>query len=92
MKNEKKHSRIEIKSEKMKNGTICTKIFVNGNQITGVRSFVLKQDLEAGFPVLTLDINAFDLSLDCPLTKINQLGMGEITKIEFENGIKVGRE
>lgn len=85
-------NKIEIKSEETKSGTVCTKIFVDGNQIIGVRSFALKQDLETGFPVLTVDINAFNLSIDCPLTKVNQLGMGEIKSIEFENGSKAGRE
>lgn len=86
-------AKLEIKSEQLESGVICTEIFVDGNQIKGVRGFSLRQDLETNIPILSIDLNAMDLSVDCPLVKVNQSGMGTIKCIEFENGFVVkGRE
>jgi hypothetical protein len=82
-------SKIEIKSELQEGSAFNTKIFFDGNQIKGVRSFCLKADIDTGYPILTIDINAFDLCLETPLTKVDQIGMGEIKSIEFKNGMKV---
>lgn len=81
-------AKIEITSKELENGVVQTKIFVDGHQLTGVRSFSLKQTTDCNIPILTVDLNAFDLSIDTPLAKVNQSGMGEIKSIEFENGIK----
>lgn len=57
-----KNQRIEIKTD----GASNTQIYVDGKKLRGVRSFELKQ-IATGAPVLTVDLNAFDLSVDAPM-------------------------
>lgn len=62
--------RIEIKSKgfgKEGNDSIFTDIFVDGHKLRGVRSFELKKDSANSVPILTLDLNALDLSVDCQM-------------------------
>jgi hypothetical protein len=80
-------SKIEIKTER---DNLVTKIFFDGQQIKGVRSFTLRQDAETRIPILNLDIRAVDISVDCPLLKVNQDGIGEIKYMEFQNGMHIG--
>ena len=63
--------KIEIKSE---NGR--TKIFVDGIKLDGVRSLSLNQ-VPGELPVLTLDLNALDLTVDA-YAVLQQEGYGEI--------------
>lgn len=50
---------IEIKTSQ----GICTEIYVDGHSLEGVRSFELKQ-IAGQAPVLTLDLYAFNVSVD----------------------------
>lgn len=79
-------SKIKIISEQTESGTTCTKIFVDGNQLKGVRAMCFKQDQDTRIPILTIDLLAVDMTIDSPLLRMEQKGMGEIKKIEFENG------
>ncbi len=77
---------IEIKSKKHdENGTIFTEIFVNGHPLREVRRFELKREVGDSLPILTVDLNAFDLSVDTDVLRINQHGLGEIEKIVFKD-------
>lgn len=64
---------------------IFTEILVDGHKLNGVRSYELKH--EAGkIPVLTLDLNAFDISTDLTMLELNQKSVGRIESIKFKNG------
>lgn len=54
-------SKIEIRQ--VEGEKIFTEICIDGHKIDGVRGYELKQD-KAGFPVLTIDLNAFDIATD----------------------------
>lgn len=83
-------SKIEIKTKMVENiPLVSTKIFLDGNEIHGVRNYVLKQDSITGYPILSIDLNALNLSVETPLLRVNQAGMGDIKCIEFSNGMKV---
>ena len=75
-------AKIEIKS--VVKDSIFTEIYIDGHKLTGVRRFELKQEVGNNVPVLTVDLNAFDLSTDVMVVKMNQYGMGEIENIEFK--------
>lgn len=59
-----------------------TKIFVDGHHLKGVRRFELKQGVGDELPILTMDLNALELSTDVMAIKYHY-GMGEITDISF---------
>lgn len=66
---------------------IFTEILIDGHKIYGVRNYELKQ--KAGeAPVLTLDLNAFDISTDLKMLKLNQSTVGEIESIKFKDGFE----
>lgn len=77
-----KNPRIEIKQCDEKEGAF-TEIFVDGHKLNGVRRFELKQDSGNSLPVLTVDLNALNLSIDSKMV-MRQCGMGDITDISFE--------
>ncbi len=79
-----KHPTIEIKRGNSNGGRQVTQIFVDGHPIHGVRSFKLEQDTSLEIPVLTLEINALDISIDSPMT-INHARLGNVKDIIFEN-------
>lgn len=82
-------SKIEIRQVKGENG-IFTEIIVDGHKLNGVRRFELKQETGNNVPILTVDLNALDLSTDLGVVRLNQYGMGEIESIVFkENGVPV---
>lgn len=70
--------RIEIKTD----GACNTQIYVDGMRLKGVRSFELKQTAN-GAPVLTVDLNGFDLSADAPMV-VMQKGFEQ--PIDFYDG------
>lgn len=63
--------KIEIKTD----GSI-SQIYVDGKKLDGVRSYKLEQTVN-GIPILTLDLNAFDASVDGQMLTM-QKGVGEI--------------
>jgi hypothetical protein len=63
--------KIEIKTD----GSI-SQIYVDGKKLDGVRSYKLEQTVN-GIPILTLDLNAFDVSVDGQMLTM-QKGVGEI--------------
>nr|DAG65875.1 MAG TPA: hypothetical protein [Bacteriophage sp.] len=65
------NSRIEIKTD----GT-SSQIFIDGRKLNGVRNYKLEH-AAGGAPTLTLDLNAFDLTVDGQMLLI-QKGVGEI--------------
>lgn len=75
--------KLEIKSDLGTDG-IITEIWVDGNKIPGVRRFELKQEVGDAMPVLTLDINALNLSVNSGMVKMNHYGMGGIKNITFD--------
>ena len=63
---------------------IFTEILVDGHKLEGVRSFELKQEVGNSIPILSVDLNALDLSTDLKLLQVNQKGIGEIESIKFK--------
>lgn len=76
-------AKIEIKTVGEK--SIFTEIYVDGHKLTGVRRFELKQEVGNNMPILTVDLNALDLSTDVQILKFNQYGMGEIEELKFKS-------
>jgi hypothetical protein len=67
---------------------IFTEILIGGRKIDGVRSYELKQ--KAGeLPVLTIDLNAFEIATDLRVLLVNQDTAGEIKSIRFKDGYEV---
>lgn len=72
-----------VTKENEETRTLKTEIFIDGKKLTGVRSYTLKH--EAGsISTLTLELNAFDLTVESPFVKMNEKNMGEIKEIIFE--------
>ena len=78
-----KASKIEIRQVDGEKG-IFTEILVNGHKLDGVRSFELKQGVGDSVPILSIDLNALNLSTDLQLLQVNQKGIGEIENIKFK--------
>lgn len=76
-------SKIEIRQ--VEGEKIFTEICIDGHKIDGVRGYELKQD-KAGFPVLTIDLNAFDIATDLRTLQLNQKYVGTIESIRFRDG------
>lgn len=79
-----KLQRVEIKRGESSDGRQVTQIYIDGHKLRGVRSFKLEQDTHLDIPVLTLHINALDISIDTPMS-INHAGLGGIKEIIFDN-------
>lgn len=79
-----KTPKIEIRQVDGEKG-IFTEILVDGHKLEGVRSFELKQGVGDSEPILSIDLNAFDLSTDLQFLKVNQNGVGEIEGIKFKD-------
>lgn len=77
-------SKIEIRQADEGNG-VFTEILIDGHKLTGVRRFELKQNVGNDVPILTVDLNALELSTDLQVLKVNQDGVGEIESIKFRN-------
>lgn len=78
-----KTSKIEIRQVNGEKG-IFTEILVDGHKLEGVRSFELKQGVGDSVPVLSIDLNALNLSTDLQTLQVNQKGIGEIESIKFK--------
>lgn len=77
-----KTPKIEIRQVDGEKG-IFTEILVDGHKLEGVRSFELKQGVGDSVPVLSIDLNALNLSTDLQTLQVNQKGIGEIESIKF---------
>lgn len=78
-----KASKIEIRQVDGEKG-IFTEILVDGHKLEGVRSFELKQGVGNSVPILSIDLNALNLSTDLQTLQVNQKGIGEIESIKFK--------
>lgn len=78
-----KTPKIEIRQVEQEQG-VFTEILVDGNKLEGVRSFKLKQGVGNSVPILSIDLNALNLSTDLKLLQVNQKGIGEIESIKFK--------
>lgn len=78
-----KTSKIEIRQVNGEKG-IFTEILVDGHKLEGVRNFELKQGVGDSVPVLSIDLNALNLSTDLQTLQVNQKGIGEIESIKFK--------
>lgn len=78
-----KTSKIEIRQVEGEKG-IFTEILVDGHKLEGVRSFELKQGVGNSVPILSIDLNALNLSTDLQTLQVNQKGIGEIESIKFK--------
>lgn len=78
-----KASKIEIRQVDGEKG-IFTEILVDGHKLEGVRSFELKQGVGDSVPVLSIDLNALNLSTDLQTLQVNQKDIGEIESIKFK--------
>lgn len=74
------NSRIEIKST---DGTY-SELFIDGHPIHGVRSMRFEKKAHS-MPILTLDLNALDISVDSPMV-LRQDGIDEDIEIHFKDG------
>ena len=79
-----KTSKIEIRQVNGECG-IFTEILIDCHKLEGVRSFELKQGVGDSEPILSIDLNAFDLSTDLQMLQVNQKGIGEIEGIKFKD-------
>lgn len=79
-----KASKIEIRQVDGETG-IFTEILVDGHKLEGVRSFELKQGVGNSIPILSIDLNALNLSTDLQMLHVNQKGIGEIEGIKFKD-------
>lgn len=79
-----KVSKIEIRQVNGECG-IFTEILVDGHKLEGVRSFELKQGVGDSEPILSIDLNALNLSTDLQMLQVNQKGIGEIEGIKFKD-------
>lgn len=79
-----KTSKIEIRQVDGEKG-IFTEILVDGHKLEGVRSFELKQGVGNSVPILSIDLNALNLSTDLQMLQVNQKGIGEIEEIKFKD-------
>lgn len=80
--------KIEIKTINGEKGSIFTEIYVDGHQLRGVRRFKLEQGAGNSIPILTVDLNALNISTDT-MALMFQEGYGEM-EIKFketENGL-----
>lgn len=77
-------AKIEIRQVDGEKG-IFTEILIDGHKLTGVRRFELKQGVGDDTPILTVDLNALNLSTDLQMLKVNQEGVGEIESIKFRD-------
>lgn len=77
-------AKIEIRQLEKEHG-IFTEILIDGHKIDGVRGYELKQK-SGMMPILTIDLNAFDLATDLKYLSINQDTVGEIESIKFKDG------
>ena len=79
-----KTPKIEIRQVDGEKG-IFTEILVDGHKLKGVRSFELKQGVGNSVPILSIDLNALNLSTDLQMLQVNQKGIGEIEGIKFKD-------
>lgn len=79
-----KVSKIEIQQVNGECG-IFTEILVDGHKLEGVRSFELKQGVGDSEPILSIDLNALNLSTDLQMLQVNHKGIGEIEGIKFKD-------
>lgn len=79
-----KVSKIEIRQVDGETG-IFTEILVDGHKLDGIRSFELKQGIGDSVPILSIDLNALNLSTDLQMLQVNQKGIGEIEGIKFKD-------
>lgn len=80
---ETKNPRIEIKTGV---SGAFTEIFVDGHKIPGVRTWKLEHGRRNTSPVLTIDLNALNLSVDVPVLDIRHEELGTM-EIEFPDGM-----
>lgn len=79
-----KTPKIKIRQVDSEKG-IFTEILVDGHKLEGVRSFELKQGVGNSVPILSIDLNALNLSTDLQMLQVNQKGIGEIEGIKFKD-------
>lgn len=79
-----KTSKVEIRQIEGEKG-IYTEILIDGHKLEGVRSFELKQGVGDYVPILSIDLNALNLSTDLQMLQVNQKGIGEIEEIKFKD-------
>lgn len=72
-------SKIEIRQ--VEGEKIFTEICIDGHKIDGVRGYELRQS-RVGLPVLTIDLNAFDIAVDLRMLRLNQEHVGTIESIK----------
>lgn len=82
-----KNPKIEIRQCNDEEG-IFTEILVDGYKLHGVRRFELKQGVGDSEPILTVDLNALNISTDLKIVLLNQDGMGEVESIKFKDGFE----
>ena len=60
-------------------------ISYNGKPVVQDVSFELKQGIGDCVPILSIDLNALNLSTDLQMLQVNQKGIGEIEGIKFKD-------
>ncbi len=68
--------KIEIKTKEGESNS-RTELYIDGKKLNGVRSYRLEQRAGNSIPVLTVDLNALNLSVDGEFV-LRQEGYGEI--------------
>lgn len=79
-----KYPRIEIVSDE--EFPIVSKIFLDGHQLKGVRSYELKHEAGNALPILTVDLLALNLAVDSRVIMWQEAFAKQFKKIEFADG------
>lgn len=79
------YSKIEIKTMG-EPPSVLAEVLIDGHPIHGVRAISYKGDIENRVPVVQLDLNALDVSIDSVMDKLAVKHAGEISEIKFKDG------
>ena len=71
---------IEVKSD-----GITTQVFMDGHELHGVRGLRFEHNSKDEIPVLNLEINGLDATLDLKVRKLSANG-NNLSKIAFDDG------
>lgn len=79
------YSKIEIKTMG-EPPSVFTQVTIDGHPIHGVRAISYGNDIEEKIPIVSLDLNALDVSVDSVINKVDMKRGGEIAEIKFKDG------
>lgn len=76
-------ARIEIKNSE--NGVSLIDVFIDGHKVNGIRSITFHAE-PAQLPIVEIDFNALDISINSPVLLFDKTSMGEMEITFKHNG------